>query len=96
MELDGVKVYGPPSSHGRGPLCAFSVEGIHPTDLAMVLDQYGTSFKNTSFLKYACFEKCVLFVLRYCDSVGTSLCATFASLFWSLVLCSSEFVLLQH
>ena len=39
--MDHVKVYGPPSGRGRGCLCAFNVDGVHSTDLAMVLDQYG-------------------------------------------------------
>ena len=39
--MDRVKVYGPPVHRGRGCLCAFNVEGVHSTDLAMVLDQYG-------------------------------------------------------
>ena len=41
--MEHVRVYGPPASHGRGCLCAFNVDGVHSTDLAMVLDQYGTS-----------------------------------------------------
>jgi len=41
-----VKVYGPPPSHGRGSLCAFNVDGVHSTDLAMVLDQYGVAIRS--------------------------------------------------
>lgn len=43
--LNGVRIYGPPpptekGGHGRGAaLCAFNVEGLHPTDLSTFLDQ---------------------------------------------------------
>jgi len=48
--IEGLTVYGPPASRGRGPLCAFNVENIHSTDLAVMLDQYG----NTHSVQVLC------------------------------------------
>jgi len=39
-ELDGVKLLGPPADR-RGGVVAFTVEGVHPHDVAMVLDRDG-------------------------------------------------------
>jgi cysteine desulfurase/selenocysteine lyase len=39
-ELDGVKLLGPPAAR-RGGVVAFTVEGVHPHDVAMVLDRDG-------------------------------------------------------
>src|SRR3954447_723673 len=41
-ELDGVAVYGPES---RGALAAFSLEGVHPHDLASLLDERGIAVR---------------------------------------------------
>ncbi|EFJ32663.1 hypothetical protein SELMODRAFT_86206 [Selaginella moellendorffii] len=37
--VSGVRIYGPKSGSERAALCAFNVEGIHPTDLSTFLDQ---------------------------------------------------------
>ena len=39
-ELDGVRLLGPPADR-RGSVVAFTVEGVHPHDVAMVLDRDG-------------------------------------------------------
>jgi len=39
-ELDGVRLLGPPADR-RGGVVAFTVEGVHPHDVAMVLDRDG-------------------------------------------------------
>jgi len=39
-ELDGVRLLGPPAEK-RGGVVAFTVEGVHPHDVAMVLDRDG-------------------------------------------------------
>ena len=41
--IDGVRVYGP-SGH-RAALCAFNVDGLHPSDLATMLDQEGVAIR---------------------------------------------------
>ncbi len=41
--MDGVTVYGPEPERRGSPLCAFNVEGIHPTDLSTFLDFEGES-----------------------------------------------------
>ena len=43
-ELDGVHVYGPPP-RDRSGVASFSVAGIHPHDLATVLDQQGVCIR---------------------------------------------------
>lgn len=46
--VDGVRIYGPPPAAdgtGRAALCAFNVEGIHPSDLATLLDQEGVAIR---------------------------------------------------
>jgi cysteine desulfurase/selenocysteine lyase len=39
-ELDGVRLLGPPAER-RGGVVAFTVDGVHPHDVAMVLDRDG-------------------------------------------------------
>ena len=41
LSVDGVTVYGPQPERRGSPLCAFNVEGIHPTDLSTFLDFEG-------------------------------------------------------
>ena len=41
LSVDGVTVYGPQPERRGAPLCAFNVEGIHPTDLSTFLDFEG-------------------------------------------------------
>lgn len=44
-ELPFVRVYGPREGHDRGALVAFEVEGIHPHDLASILDDRGIAIR---------------------------------------------------
>lgn len=46
--VDGVRIYGPPpsSDRGRASLAAFNVEGIHATDISMVLDTKGVAVRS--------------------------------------------------
>jgi cysteine desulfurase/selenocysteine lyase len=37
MSIDGVRVYGPPNADDRGGVVSFSVDGIHPHDVAELL-----------------------------------------------------------
>jgi cysteine desulfurase / selenocysteine lyase len=43
--IPGVKVYGPPATVDRGAVVAFSVEGLHPHDVAALLDQEGIAVR---------------------------------------------------
>jgi cysteine desulfurase/selenocysteine lyase len=43
-EIDGLRVYGPPPSQRSG-VVSFTVEGIHPHDLATILDQEGVCIR---------------------------------------------------
>jgi cysteine desulfurase/selenocysteine lyase len=43
-EIPGVKVYGPQAQY-RGGLAAFTIDGIHPHDIAQILDQYGIAVR---------------------------------------------------
>jgi cysteine desulfurase/selenocysteine lyase len=42
--LPGVTVYGPPAAERSGVL-SFTVEGVHPHDLATILDQHGVCIR---------------------------------------------------
>jgi selenocysteine lyase/cysteine desulfurase len=42
--VPGVTIYGPPAARRGSPLCAFNVEGVHPTDLSTFLDFEGAFF----------------------------------------------------
>jgi cysteine desulfurase/selenocysteine lyase len=43
--IPGVTVYGPPASVERGAVVAFSVQGLHPHDVAALLDQDGIAVR---------------------------------------------------
>jgi cysteine desulfurase / selenocysteine lyase len=43
--IPGVTVYGPPAAVDRGAVVAFSVEGLHPHDVAALLDQEGIAVR---------------------------------------------------
>ncbi|MDD4638786.1 MAG: aminotransferase class V-fold PLP-dependent enzyme, partial [Bacteroidales bacterium] len=43
-KIDGLRIYG--TGKGKIPLFSFSVEGIHPTDLAMLLDKMGIAVRS--------------------------------------------------
>ena len=46
--VNGVRIYGPPpsSNRGRASLAAFNVEGIHATDISMILDTKGVAVRS--------------------------------------------------
>ena len=41
-----VRLYGPPPSEGRAALAAFSVEGLHATDVSTLMDQSGFAIRS--------------------------------------------------
>lgn len=43
--IPGITVYGPPAGVDRGAVVAFSVEGLHPHDVAALLDQGGIAVR---------------------------------------------------
>ena len=42
---EGVRIFGPPSTGARGPIVSFTLEGVHPHDLAQVLDEHGVAVR---------------------------------------------------
>jgi cysteine desulfurase / selenocysteine lyase len=46
--VEGVRIYGPKPDQGlgRGGLVAFNVEGLHPTDVSMLLDASGVAVRS--------------------------------------------------
>ncbi|WAH35820.1 cysteine desulfurase [Alicyclobacillus dauci] len=44
-EIDGVDVYGPPVGEKRGGLVTFNLRGVHPHDVATVLDSAGVAVR---------------------------------------------------
>ncbi|MCX8025732.1 MAG: cysteine desulfurase [Thermanaerothrix sp.] len=42
--IPGLKIYGPPAEH-RGGVVAFSMEGVHPHDVAQILDREGIAVR---------------------------------------------------
>ena len=67
--MDGVTVYGPEPERRGSPLCAFNVEGIHPTDLSTFLDFEGKRDSLTSSLGHG-VSLPQEFVGSYLDSVA--------------------------
>jgi cysteine desulfurase / selenocysteine lyase len=45
VEIAGLTIYGPEPPH-RGPIVSFSVEGIHPQDLANLVDRHGVAVRH--------------------------------------------------
>jgi cysteine desulfurase / selenocysteine lyase len=43
-EIPGVKVFGPPAGK-KGGVAAFTLEGVHPHDIAQILDRYGIAVR---------------------------------------------------
>jgi cysteine desulfurase/selenocysteine lyase len=62
--VPGVTVYGPPASVERGAVAAFSVDGLHPHDVAALLDQEGIAIRAG--------HHCAQPLMRWCGVVGTS------------------------
>ncbi len=44
-ELEGVRVYGPPSAERRGGIISFDVAGVHPHDVAQILGWQGIAVR---------------------------------------------------
>jgi len=60
----GVTVYGPPASVDRGAVVAFAVEGLHPHDVAALLDAEGIAVRAG--------HHCAMPLMRRLGVVGTS------------------------
>ncbi|HEU5321559.1 MAG TPA: aminotransferase class V-fold PLP-dependent enzyme, partial [Methylomirabilota bacterium] len=60
--VPGVTVYGPRGE--RGPVVAFSVEGLHPHDVAALLDAEGIAVRAG--------HHCAQPLMRWCGVVGTT------------------------
>jgi cysteine desulfurase / selenocysteine lyase len=43
-EVPGIEIYGPPAGH-RGGVVPFNIPGVHPHDVAQVLDRYGVAIR---------------------------------------------------
>ncbi|HMQ29799.1 MAG TPA: cysteine desulfurase [Chloroflexaceae bacterium] len=44
-EVHGLTIYGPPTAEGRGAAVSFSLEGVHPHDVAAILDGEGVAVR---------------------------------------------------
>src|SRR5882724_2128150 len=62
--IPGVKVYGPPASTDRGAVVAFTVAGLHPHDVAALLDAEGIAVRAG--------HHCAMPLMRRLGVVGTS------------------------
>jgi cysteine desulfurase/selenocysteine lyase len=62
--IPGVTVYGPRAGVPRGAVVAFSVEGLHPHDVAALLDQQGIAVRAG--------HHCAQPLMRWCGVVGTA------------------------
>ncbi len=80
--IPGVRVYGPPASVDRGAVVAFSVEGLHPHDVAALLDQEGIAVRAG--------HHCAQPLMRSLGVVGTARAS------FSVYSSSEEVALLAH
>jgi cysteine desulfurase/selenocysteine lyase len=62
--LPGVRVFGPPADHSRGAVVAFAVDGLHPHDVAALLDAEGIAVRAG--------HHCAMPLMRCLGVVGTS------------------------
>jgi cysteine desulfurase/selenocysteine lyase len=62
--IPGVRVFGPPSSAARGAVVAFAVDGLHPHDVAALLDAEGIAVRAG--------HHCAMPLMRRLAVVGTS------------------------
>jgi cysteine desulfurase/selenocysteine lyase len=62
--VPGVKVYGPPAGVPRGAVVAFSIDGLHPHDVAALLDAEGIAVRAG--------HHCAMPLMRRLGVVGTS------------------------
>jgi cysteine desulfurase/selenocysteine lyase len=44
-EVEGLRLYGPPAVEGRGAVLSFTLDGVHPHDVAAVLDGEGIAVR---------------------------------------------------
>jgi cysteine desulfurase/selenocysteine lyase len=44
-DIPGVRIFGPPTSEGRGGTVSFAVEGVHPHDVGQILDDLGVEVR---------------------------------------------------
>jgi cysteine desulfurase/selenocysteine lyase len=80
--IPGVTVYGPPAGVPRGAVVAFSVEGLHPHDVAALLDQQGIAVRAG--------HHCAQPLMRWCGVVGTARAS------FSVYSSSEEVAVLAH
>ena len=80
--IPGVTVYGPRADVARGAVVAFSVEGLHPHDVAALLDQQGIAVRAG--------HHCAQPLMRWCGVVGTARAS------FSVYSSSEEVALLAH
>ncbi len=45
-EIEGLRVYGPSDTEKKGGIASFSIDGIHPHDVAQVLDSEGIAIRS--------------------------------------------------
>ncbi len=62
--IPGVTVYGPPPTMDRGAVVAFSVDGLHPHDVAALLDAEGIAVRAG--------HHCAQPLMRWCGVAGTA------------------------
>ena len=62
--LPGVRVFGPPADRPRGAVVAFAVDGLHPHDVAALLDGEGIAVRAG--------HHCAMPLMRCLGVVGTS------------------------
>jgi cysteine desulfurase / selenocysteine lyase len=80
--IPGVTVYGPRADVARGAVVAFSVDGLHPHDVAALLDQQGIAVRAG--------HHCAQPLMRWCGVVGTARAS------FSVYSSSEEVAVLSH
>ncbi len=45
-QVEGITMYGPDQVEARSGVCSFNLEGIHPHDVATILDRYGIAVRS--------------------------------------------------
>jgi cysteine desulfurase/selenocysteine lyase len=80
--IPGVTVYGPRADVTRGAVVAFTVEGLHPHDVAALLDQQGIAVRAG--------HHCAQPLMRWCGVVGTARAS------FSVYSSSEEVAVLAH
>ena len=74
--VEGITIYGPKPERRGSPLCAFNVDGIHPTDLSTFLDFEGmlvlmtmidasAAVQSSAYIRVS--DLCRMPVLRSCN-----------------------------